>query len=283
MDKIPVRQLKETFYDDRFSVRLIEPLTEKSDLVHSLHRHDFFFMLFVKNGKGHHQIDFIDYEVGDYSVFFIKPGQVHELILKKGTSGFMLQFTTDFYNPREKKASIILRKVSSKNLCHLSDARFQRIEFLINEIFQEFTDKQERYFDAIKSYLEVLFVQLLRQSENPNQLPSESKLYAQERLEELQDLIEKNIVSTKQVSDYAAMLNMSLYQLNAVTKSLLNKTASDLINEYIVLEAKRLLIATTNQVNQVADQLGYDDPSYFIRFFKKHIGLSPETFRQNFK
>lgn len=283
MEKIPVRQLKETFYDDRFSIRLIEPLTEDSDLVHDLHRHDFFFILFVKKGKGHHQIDFINYEVGNYSVFFIKPGQVHELMLKKGTKGYMLQFTTDFYNPREKNASTILRKVSSKNHCQITDSRFDRLETLIQTIFNEFSEKQDRYFDVIKSYLEVLFVQLLRQSDNPNQLPTETKLYAQERLEELQDLIEKKIVSTKQVSDYADMLNMSSYQLNAVTKSLLNKTASELINEYIILEAKRLLIATTNQVNQIADQMGYDDPSYFIRFFKKHTGLSPESFRQNFK
>lgn len=283
MDKIPVRQLKETFFDSRFSVRLLDPLAENSDLIHNLHRHDFYFVLFVKNGKGTHQIDFINYEVDNFSVYFIKPGQVHELMLKKGATGFMLQFTTDFYNPREKNASIILRKVSSKNLCQINNSRFDKLETTIQSIFQEFSDKKERYFDVIKSYLEILFVQLLRQSENPTNVPNESKLYAQERLEELQDLIEKNIVTTKQVSDYATMLNMSSFQLNSVTKSLLNKTASEIINEYIILEAKRLLISTTNQVNQIADQLGYDDPSYFIRFFKKHTGSSPESFRQNFK
>ncbi|MBL7932446.1 MAG: AraC family transcriptional regulator, partial [Bacteroidia bacterium] len=73
------------------------------------------------------------------------------------------------------------------------------------------------------------------------------------------------------------------YQLNSITKSLLGKTCSEIINEQIILEARRYLLATSNQVNQIAYQLGYEDVSYFIRFFKKHTGHSPDSFRQNFK
>jgi YesN/AraC family two-component response regulator len=76
---------------------------------------------------------------------------------------------------------------------------------------------------------------------------------------------------------------MSIYQLNNVTKTTLNKTASEVINEHIILEAKRHLLATSELVNQIAYYLGYDDPSYFIRFFKKHTGASPEAFRLNLK
>ena len=85
------------------------------------------------------------------------------------------------------------------------------------------------------------------------------------------------------MSKYAEMLHLSNYQLNAITKTTLNKTASELINEYMILEAKRNLLATSNLVNQIADDLGHEDVSYFIRFFKKHTGYSPEAFRQNFK
>jgi YesN/AraC family two-component response regulator len=59
------------------------------------------------------------------------------------------------------------------------------------------------------------------------------------------------------------------------------KTASELINEYIILEAKRYLLATPNQIKEIADQLGYEDVSYFIRFFRKQTGYSPEAFRHN--
>jgi AraC-like DNA-binding protein len=78
-------------------------------------------------------------------------------------------------------------------------------------------------------------------------------------------------------------MNLSFYQLNEITRTAVGKTASAMIVEYIVLEAKRYLLASPNQVKEIADYLGYEDPSYFIRFFKKQTGLSPDAFRKNFK
>ena len=69
------------------------------------------------------------------------------------------------------------------------------------------------------------------------------------------------------------MMNLSPYQLNEITKSSVGKTASELINEHIILETKRYLLATPNQVKEIADQLGYEDNSYFIRFFKNTPGI----------
>jgi AraC-like DNA-binding protein len=79
------------------------------------------------------------------------------------------------------------------------------------------------------------------------------------------------------------MLNLSSYQLNAIVRATLGKTCSELIIEYILLESKRYLLATSHQVTQIAYHLGYEDVSYFIRFFKKHTGYSPEAFRNNLK
>ena len=66
-------------------------------------------------------------------------------------------------------------------------------------------------------------------------------------------------------------------------KVTVGKPASKLINDQVLLEAKRYLLATPNQVKDIADHLGYEDISYFIRFFKKHTGFSPEAFRKNFQ
>jgi AraC-like DNA-binding protein len=107
--------------------------------------------------------------------------------------------------------------------------------------------------------------------------------YAHDRLDELLTLLDTNLYTHKQVSQYADMLNLSAYQLNAVTKSTVGKTCSAVIDDHIILESKRHLLATTDQITQIAYRLGYDDVSYFIRFFKKHTGYSPEAFRNNFK
>ena len=150
-------------------------------------------------------------------------------------------------------------------------------------IFNEYITKQDGYLDVIKAKLDIFFIEFIRQSLKPNEISKTGSNYSQQRFEEFMDLCFTHITTHKQVSQYADLMNLSTYQLNAITKATLGKPASELINEQIVLEAKRYLLATPNQVKDIADHLGYEDISYFIRFFKKHSGYSPEVFRKKFQ
>lgn len=284
MKRIPVRHLhtiqKEPGLSESFSIRDIRELLAGRDMVQELHRHDFFYILALKKGIGSHDIDFTSYAVGDNSVFIMRPAQVHQLVLKAGSSGYLMQFRDEFYFPYDKVSRQLLRKACNVNHYQLNSNGFQKLLVLLTYIFQEYTGKQDRYQEVIKANMDIFFIELFRQySSSPR---DNASLYMQERLEAFLELLETHVFSRKQVSDYAAMLNLSVYQINAVTKATLGKTCSGIIDEYIILEAKRYLLATSNQVNQIAYHLGYEDASYFTRFFKKHTGYSPETFRQNF-
>lgn len=287
MKPIPVRQIgtAQTLHsnDGRFRVRDLQQVLNGSDLVHDLHRHDFYFVLAVQQGSGMHEIDFIQYPVQNNTVFILRPGQVHKLELTADTTGFLLEFDLSFYQPKNTIADHRWKKASGKNFCEVEAARFHRLHTQLAAIFQEYSLKQEGYIEAIKANLDLFFLEYIRQSKNPNSIAKSESGYIQERFEELVRLLETNIVSKKNVSDYAGLLSLSAYQLNSIVKTSVGKTVSDLINEQIVLEAKRHLIATPAQVKEIADSLGYEDPSYFIRFFKKQTGQSPDSFRKNFK
>lgn len=287
MKKIPIRQLTPFQHElpssEQFKIRRVEDIMGENDLVHDLHRHDFYFILTLKKGLGNHEIDFTEYKVSDNTVFFLRPGQVHQLELKTGSTGYLVEFNTEFYHPGNKLSNQRLRKASGKNFCTLEINRFERLQTILSSMFREYTAREEGYKDVIKSSLNIFFIEFIRQSPNPNASDTNKNSYSQERLEEFMELLEKNIATHKQVSQYTDMMNLSPYQLNEVTKSSVGKTASELINEHIILETKRYLLATPNQVKEIADQLGYEDTSYFIRFFKKHTGHSPEAFRRHFK
>jgi AraC-like DNA-binding protein len=287
MENIPIRQIrempKEPNLSGSFSVRDIQDLLLEKDMVQELHRHDFYYILVLKRGSGSHEIDFKHFEIKDYVLFLMRPGQVHQLDLKARSTGYLVQFKKDFFYTQNKLSQELLRKVSHLNFCNLDSDGFSKLETILSSILKEFTEKQEGFQEVIKSNLSVFFIELVRHRQNRIKVAKENNPYSQEQLEKFLELLEKNITEFKQVSQYADMLNISTYQLNAVTKTLLNKTPSELINEHIVLESKRQLLATTNQVNQIADNLGYDDISYFIRFFKKHTDYTPEAFRNNFK
>ncbi|MEO6730684.1 MAG: AraC family transcriptional regulator [Ferruginibacter sp.] len=284
MKNIPIRSInanqKEPDFSEPFSIRNVDDLLAGNDMVQELHRHDFFYMLALKKGAGHHEIDFTPYEVCGNAVFLMRRGQVHQLTLKAGSIGYLVQFATDFYHAHDKTFSQLLRKASNINFYKLDANSFKKTVAVLSYIFQEYTEKQEGYQDVIKSNLRILFIELTRQNTkgSNNVIP-----YMQEGLEGFLELMEQHIVSHKQVSQYAELLNLTAYQLNAITKATLGKTCSILINDYIILESKRYLLATSNQVNQIADQLGYEDVSYFIRFFKKQTGYSPESFRHKFR
>lgn len=265
----------------RFKIRDVADLLKGKDLIHELHRHNFFFILALQVGEGVHEIDFTRYTVHDKSIFFLRPGQVHQLELKTGSSGYLLEFDATFYQPTDNLPSQRLIKASHKNVCAFDESRFKKLLSLLAYMFDEYTTKEEGYVEIIKANLDVFFIEYIRQSSNPGGTSKNVSSYAQERLEDFLALVGAHVTSKKQVSEYASLLNLSTYQLNAVTKTTVDKSASEIINEQIILEAKRYLLATPNQVKDIADQLGYEDISYFIRFFKKHTGYSPEAFRKN--
>jgi AraC family transcriptional regulator, transcriptional activator of pobA len=286
MKDIPVRKinasLKGENFSESFSIRNVRDFFSGKNMIQEIHRHDFFYILALEKGKGNHEIDFNSYRVRNHTVFIIRPGQVHSLELKAGSTGFLIAFKTDFYNSRNN-GSNILRTAASKNVYQFNAREFKKLDSILNYIFQEYNTKQDRYHDVIKANLDILFIEITRHRRNDKSASSNSNLYTQERLDEFLELLETHLTEHKQASEYADKLNLSPYQLNAITKTMLNKTCSEVIDEYIILESKRYLLATSKQVNQIAYSLGYEDVSYFIRFFKKHTGYTPEVFRNNYR
>ncbi|MES1223026.1 MAG: helix-turn-helix transcriptional regulator [Bacteroidota bacterium] len=287
MKNIPIRKIKTPQKNpdlpESFSIRNVQDLLNGTDMVHELHRHDFFFILALQKGKGIHEIDFTPYNIHDNSIFILRPGQVHKLKLTANCTGFLMEFAPTFYHPNNTLANQRWSKAGNKNYCALETARFKKLLHILSYINSEFRAKQEGYIEVIKANLDIFFIEFIRQSKNLDDHSKKSYSYSQERFESFMELLSAHITTHKQVSQYADLLNLSTYQLNAITKKTVGKPASVLITEQIILEAKRYLLATSNQVKDIADHLGYEDISYFIRFFRKHTGYSPEAFRKKFQ
>jgi AraC-like DNA-binding protein len=283
---IPVRsiQSQEAKIDslEGFNIRSIEEVLDGKDMSQDLHRHDFYFILAVCKGKGNHAIDFAEHKITANSIFFMRPGQVHMLQLKAGSEGYVLEFSKTFQFLSGNTGNELLRKAANQNYCQLDKTGNRALCTVLQTMLDEFRAKREGYENVIKANLEIFLIQYLRQRQN-NQNSTKANTYQQEKLQAFLDLLEANISTTKQASAYADLVSLSPFQLNSITKNLLGKTVAELIEDQILLEAKRYLLATSNQVNQIAFQLGYEDVSYFIRFFKKLTGLTPDAFRKNFR
>lgn len=281
---IPVRQFSEVSGPfSEFRVINLSDIVGSSLLHQQVHRHDFYFMMIMSKGEGEHIIDFNPIQIKAGDVFFMRPGQVHELMLSVGSEGFILEFPAislpkDFTNSALKSISW------HNNVFSFDTKSLVPILQSARNIYTESLGDHPQKNEVIKLHLHLILIELYRKEIAENQ-PQEQKsdAFSLEQLYLFQELLETNIRHEKSVQEYAQLMNLTPYQLNSITRSTLNKSVSTLINEQVLLEAKRLLLCTPNQINQIAFELGYEDVSYFTRFFKKHVGSSPARFRQNFK
>lgn len=260
---------------ESISIRDVAEMLQGQTQTQPLHRHDFYFLLALSRGAGQHDIDFVSHAVRHHTVFVMRPGQVHQQTLASTCTGYLLQFPRELF-AHDPDGQRLLRTAARINAYHLEPMRFVRIEQALARMLQEYTHQERSFFLVMQAMLRVVLIELTRSLTTP---VSQEASAQHDVLELFNDLLTKHIRHHKSVAFYADRLHRSAFQLNALTKTLLGKTCSAVISDYVVLEARRQLLATNLQVNEIAARLGYDDPSYFIRFFRKHTGQSPEQFR----
>lgn len=243
------------------------------------HRISFFSLLIVTNGTGTHQLDLKEYELMEGTVLKIAKGQVHAFQKNPSYEGFLILFTEDFVLNYFSKSSINL--ISHLYNYHLSSPISNEIlinDSFLNQLLQE-TKEQNTLTqkNIIASLINIYLLQLKRKSKSKT-----LEYYNQRHFDlfiEFKSLVEKNYTNTRNVKDYAKMLFCSSKLLNQVIKEFTLNTAKTFIDDYVMLEAKRSMISTNQNIKEISFKLGFDEVTNFTKFFKKKSGVSPKIFK----
>lgn len=244
-------------------VRSLKELGATDGLREPLHRHDFHYLLLVLHGRGEHKIDFVNHTVGDGALIYLRPGQVHQHYLLPGATGYLLAFVNGFFVPPSGHHAPVIQ---------LSSRLATRLGSILAAVHDELQHRAANYATVVQAQLTILFTLLGRQYPPATTAPT---------LTALLELIEQHYPDWKQSQDYATALHLSDRQLNHLCRRQLGQTVTQLLHARRLLEAKRLLLATPLTVAEIAYQLGFGDASYFGRFFRRHTGQSPQSFRGN--
>lgn len=282
---IPVHKMYDCFNESEpfdFGIKKLEEINPGQKIIKLPHRHDFYYVLFVKQGHGSHMIDFKQYDVKPCSIFFISPGQVHALELSEEVEGYAIFFKPSFYlmdgNPKKILDFPFFHSMSNEPTLFM-DCIVPIISQNLEEIYNEFHTFDIGRNNVIRALIDVLLVRLSRKYPRPQLNDFPVRLTYQIR--ELEALVDHHFKEYRTLDDYADKMNISPKHLNNICKKALDKTVINLIHERTIIEAKRLLLFTDFTVSQIAYELGYYDKSYFMRFFKKNTNLTPETYRQS--
>jgi AraC-like DNA-binding protein len=149
-------------------------------------------------------------------------------------------------------------------------------------MLSEYTKQEMLYKEALISLSDLIYTEGTRAylQQNPSVLNNKDKYYAKFR--KFEELIEEHYIEEKSPSGYADMLNMTSKHLNRITQAVVGKTASDVISERVMLEAKKEIILQRHGFAEIAYSLGYDDYAYFSKLFSKKTGTTPSEFLKRY-
>jgi AraC-like DNA-binding protein len=273
------RPEKETaeFYISRFSEHM-----RKHDFITRPHRHDFYIILYFSAGSGEHVIDFVKYEVKPGQIFFLGPGQVHSWSLSRDVEGDILFFSREFFESyfNNKKLSSFSLFKSGAQLISASEHMeiLWTLDSTLRQLYHEYASSSPASKNIIRDYLDILLHRLSHYI--PSTPEAETVDTGNWQIQQLRQLIDENFLRHYTPADYAQELHLNVKYLNELCQKYLGKTTSRLIQERMLLEAKRLLAHNDLSISQVSAQLNFEDNSYFSRFFKKISGQSPEQWRK---
>jgi AraC family transcriptional activator of pobA len=235
------------------------------------------------------------YEVIDNCMCFTYPGKLESWKREGKLYGYVIYFTADFtkidpLSPRFEK-DFPFFNFDSEPFLLLNDQEASLMKANCKQMIMELHSDREDRFMMLQKLLDVYLIQIKRvYQKNLNslspQLKSSKNLYNRFRKEldnHMQALESGKKELTPTVSLIAGLLMVNANYLNSVLKQLTGKTASEHIQEKLVLEAKSFLLHTNLQASEIAYKLGFDNASYFSRFFKKCTGTSPLLFRGQYK
>ena len=276
------------------SYTLIDPRTKDMALrityfkdnghFNTLRKYNYFSMLLVSGGKGAVLRDGAPYTFESACLLCFALYQPFMLMPEHGLEGVLINFHPSFFCLFKHRNEVSCNGVLFNNLydtpmVRLNPGEMQSLSVLAHQIRTELRDRQQPDEDVLLSHLKVFLITASRakieQRQNEDTLPARMPSAA----EDLKNAIETHFKTLHAPADYGDLLHLSTKTLNKASKDHFNKTLTDLIAERLIIEAKRELYLTAKSVKEIAFELGYEDEFYFSRYFKKKVGVSPQTFR----
>jgi len=250
------------------------------------HRHDFFEVLYLLKGFGYHVIDANKYEIKPPCVFFMSPGQAHKLELSNDIEGFIFIFTSDFYLLNRSNQNSLIEfpffyTIHQDNppllLENESDIRF--LENLFRQSIAEINRPGDYFLEMLRSILDLILTTCAARYQVSENMLNKGK--GQILVKRFFHLVEENHQKNLSLSDYSGMIGVTPNHLTQTVKLLTGKTSSQIIKTKQLLEIKRLLVHTNLSVSEIANQLNFEDQSYFTKFFKRETGMTPIQYRSD--
>lgn len=259
----------------------------------SPHLHSFYEILWFQEGNGQHTVDFVDYEVRPNTIFFLSPGQIHNFDEQAdgdkthcGYKGVAIKMCTDFMRDQDGANNTILKynafhTFDTAPFYHIDKETAEELAYLVQQMeIESHLSGQFGNIDVLKSLLRIFLVKIQRHGTQESTLQLDKMKPSHQLFVQFRGLVEQEFTRMHTVQEYADRLNVAVRTLNKCVNECSQKSPLAFINGRIILEAKRMVRYSNLMIKEIAYELGYDDPSYFVKLFKRETGNLPSVFRE---
>ncbi len=258
--------------------------SQKHDWKIKPHRHGKLFqLLFIDNGSVELCLDEQSHKLNGFWIITVPPGTVHGFCFPADTKGKVLTIVDSLLEGHEPQIQRYFNQLLAQPYriqLNYEDVLFKQLTHSFESISQELKLAQHNQQQMLNCLIQMLLINLTRQLENHPNTEQKSHHSRQQLVNQFKQLLEEKHLQHWTVQQYAKSLNTSTSSLNRLCGELTGISAKAIIQNRLLIEIKRRLIYTQLPLDSIAYTLGYKDPSYFSRFFKKHEGVSPGQYRQ---
>jgi AraC family transcriptional activator of pobA len=243
------------------------------------HRHDGLHQFqLLQRGAARVTIDTEMHHVTAPVALMIAPGAVHHFVYEADSEGQQVTVPSVALQQGLSSASGLVGQLSRSLLLQPEGRDLDTVTSLFDQMAEEFAVARPGRIESLRARALVLSLWFLRNAGLPS--PELRQRALRDTLvQRFKSLLEQRYRSHWTIQDYAAELRVTADHLSRACKSIGGQSALDIVQDRLLLEARRLLAYGTASVQDVALELGFEDASYFSRFFSRRAGQSPSAYR----
>lgn len=256
------------------------------DLLIRPHRANFYHIIWFESGSGTHLVDFVPVTLKSNSLLFVGKNKVQRFDPQGKYKAKAILFTDQFFCKSDSDVKFLRNTVLFNDLFENNQMEITRNETefgaLISMMQAELERAKDHFQPDLLRNLLHNFMLLAERSKRNHTFTELKKGADLDYTLVFKDLLEVHFRSRKQVSYYARELSVTEKRLNKATSKILGATPKEMINDRVLLEAKRLLSHTDSSIKAIGFELGFEEPTNFIKYFRKHAHSTPIEFREQY-
>lgn len=248
-----------------------------------VHRHEFHEIFFLGEGSGHHMIDLETHAFAAPCMHAIAPGQVHRLARSAASSGCVVMFQRALIDGAAGEQDIrqLFGPWNARPTAALSAAQLQEAHVLVGLIENEARLGSTTAQRAASGFLGVMLAKSAQWMRGSSAAVDDHR--NNDPVRRFLADVERDFLTERRVSAYAERYALSTDHLSDLLRQRIGKSAMDVLQDRLILEAKRLLLHSSMSVKEVGFALNMEDPAYFSRVFKKATELTPGEYRDHIR